>query len=108
MMKLRMLLSSRRDVLKKDFDEKVQEKREKLAQIQAACKQLITELKAKSKEYADLENQKEIEPVRDTYAQKAREQLKLAGITAVPFYQDSGFCTRFRRTSTSCFRTTVI
>ena len=80
-----------RDVLKKDFDEKVQEKREKLAQIQAAYKQLITELKAKSKEYADLENQKEIEPARDTYAQKAREQLKLAGITAVPFYQTVDF-----------------
>lgn len=80
-----------RDVLKKDFDEKVQEKREKLAQIQAACKQLVTELKAKSKEYADLENQKEIEPVRDTYAQEAREQLKLAGITAMPFYQTVDF-----------------
>lgn len=80
-----------KSVFQKDYDRKVQSKKESIAILKANEKQIFSELNDKKDEYRKVESQKEIEPERDEYAVSSRNQLKQVGVEAYPFYQTVTF-----------------
>ena len=79
------------EVLKRDYDEKVQSVNESLAVSRANQKQIRLSIREKEEEYRNIEKQKEVEPKRSEEAMASRALLASSSIQAYPFYQTVEF-----------------
>lgn len=78
-------------ILRKDMDACVQVKNEQLASVVSNEKQIRQSIHVKEAEYAEIQNQKEVEPERDADSERSRQLLMNEGIEAYPFYQTVDF-----------------
>lgn len=83
--------SAYHDTLVKDYASCVQKQNLTLASLQADLRQIQKKCEEKHQEIHTIQNQKEVDPLRDADAQNSRHILAEVGIIGYPFYKTVDF-----------------